>query len=96
MVETSRGHSLPPCGTKVFFNPKDRETAHEFSGYLGEKEVRLFTHSRSQGRLWGAEPFRAGAASSVDDGRPDSEAEAGGMCSSSIRPTRGGERLQSR
>jgi len=41
------------CGTKVFFNPKDRETAHEFSGYLGEKEVRLFTHSRSQGRYGG-------------------------------------------
>ena len=38
------------CGTKVFFNPKDRETAHEFSGYLGEKDVRLFTRSRSQGR----------------------------------------------
>jgi len=41
------------CGTKVFFNPKDRETAHEFSGYLGEKEVRLFTRSRSHGRYGG-------------------------------------------
>jgi type IV secretion system protein VirD4 len=38
------------CGTKVFFNPKDRETAQEFSGYLGEKDVRIYTHSRSQGR----------------------------------------------
>lgn len=38
------------CGTKVFFNPKDRETAQEFSGYLGDKEARLFTRSRSQGR----------------------------------------------
>ncbi len=37
------------CGTKVFFNPKDRETATEFSGYLGEKEVRLHTRSRSHG-----------------------------------------------
>ena len=41
------------CGTKVFFNPKDRETANEFSGYLGEKEVRLFTRSRSHGRYGG-------------------------------------------
>jgi type IV secretion system protein VirD4 len=38
------------CGTKVFFNPKDRETAQEFSGYLGEKDVRIYTRSRSQGR----------------------------------------------
>ncbi|MGG6242448.1 type IV secretory system conjugative DNA transfer family protein [Nodosilinea sp. AN01ver1] len=38
------------CGTKVFFNPKDRETAQEFSGYLGEKDVRVYTRSRSQGR----------------------------------------------
>lgn len=37
------------CGTKVFFNPKDRETAQEFSGYLGEKDVRLYTRSRSYG-----------------------------------------------
>lgn len=38
------------CGTKVFFNPKDRETAQEFSGYLGEKDVRIYTRSQSQGR----------------------------------------------
>lgn len=39
------------CGTKVFFNPKDRETAQEFSGYLGEKEVKFFT--RTQGKSGG-------------------------------------------
>ena len=39
------------CGTKVFFNPKDRETAQEFSGYLGEKDVRFYT--RTQGRQGG-------------------------------------------
>jgi type IV secretion system protein VirD4 len=39
------------CGTKVFFNPKDRETAQEFSGYLGEKEVTFYT--RTQGRQGG-------------------------------------------
>ncbi|MEM9088685.1 MAG: TraM recognition domain-containing protein [Cyanobacteria bacterium P01_F01_bin.53] len=38
------------CGTKVFFNPKDRETAQEFSSYLGEKEVRYHTRSRTHGR----------------------------------------------
>jgi type IV secretion system protein VirD4 len=38
------------CGTKVFFNPKDRETAQEFSSYLGEKEVRYYTKSRTHGR----------------------------------------------
>jgi type IV secretion system protein VirD4 len=38
------------CGTKVFFNPKDRETAQEFSSYLGDKDVRIYTRSRSQGR----------------------------------------------
>jgi type IV secretion system protein VirD4 len=37
------------CGTKVFFNPKDRETAHEFSGYLGEKEVRIQATTRNSG-----------------------------------------------
>lgn len=42
------------CGTKVFFNPKDRETATEFSGYLGEKEVRLHTRSHSHGRQGGS------------------------------------------
>ncbi|MEO0885520.1 MAG: TraM recognition domain-containing protein [Cyanobacteria bacterium J06648_10] len=38
------------CGTKVFFNPKDRETAQEFSSYLGEKEVRYHTRSRTHGK----------------------------------------------
>ena len=38
------------CGTKVFFNPKDRETAQEFSSYLGEKEVKYYTRSRTHGR----------------------------------------------
>ncbi|MGF1500169.1 MAG: type IV secretory system conjugative DNA transfer family protein, partial [Elainellaceae cyanobacterium] len=37
------------CGTKVFFNPKDRETAAEFSSDLGEKEVTIHTRSRGQG-----------------------------------------------
>ncbi|NET33268.1 MAG: type IV secretory system conjugative DNA transfer family protein [Cyanothece sp. SIO1E1] len=37
------------CGTKVFFNPKDRETAIEFSGYLGEKDVKFYTRSRGRG-----------------------------------------------
>ena len=38
------------CGTKVFFNPKDRETAQEFSSYLGEKEVKYHTRSRTHGK----------------------------------------------
>ncbi|MEO0377625.1 MAG: TraM recognition domain-containing protein, partial [Cyanobacteria bacterium P01_A01_bin.17] len=38
------------CGTKIFFNPKDRETAQEFSGYLGDKEVKYTTRSRSYGQ----------------------------------------------
>ena len=37
------------CGTKVFFNPRDDETASLVSRYLGEKEVKLFTNSRSSG-----------------------------------------------
>ncbi len=37
------------CGTKVFFNPRDDETASLVSRYLGEKEVRLFTKSTSSG-----------------------------------------------
>jgi type IV secretion system protein VirD4 len=37
------------CGTKVFFNPKDRETANEFSGYLGEREVKYYTRSKTHG-----------------------------------------------
>jgi type IV secretory pathway TraG/TraD family ATPase VirD4 len=41
------------CGTKVFFNPKDRETAEEFSGYLGEREVRFYTRSHSYGTQGG-------------------------------------------
>ena len=68
------------CGTKVFFNPKDRETANEFSGYLGEKRSATVHPFPESWALRGAEPFGTGAASSVDDGRPDSEAEAGGMC----------------
>jgi type IV secretion system protein VirD4 len=37
------------CGTKVFFNPRDDETAGLVSRYLGEKEVRIFTKSTSSG-----------------------------------------------
>ncbi len=37
------------CGTKVFFNPRDDETASLISRYLGEKEVRVFTKSTSSG-----------------------------------------------
>jgi len=37
------------CGTKVFFNPRDDETAGLVSRYLGEKEVRLHTRSHSYG-----------------------------------------------
>jgi type IV secretion system protein VirD4 len=37
------------CGTKVFFNPRDDETAGLVSRYLGEKEVKLFTKSVSSG-----------------------------------------------
>jgi type IV secretion system protein VirD4 len=37
------------CGTKVFFNPRDDETATLVSRYLGEKEVRMFTKSTSTG-----------------------------------------------
>ena len=42
------------CGTKVFFNPKDRETAQEFSGYLGDREVKFYTRSRSYGSHGGS------------------------------------------
>ncbi len=38
------------CGTKVFFNPRDEETARMVSHYLGEEEVLLKTRSRSYGR----------------------------------------------
>ena len=37
------------CGTKVFFNPRDDETATLVSRYLGEKEVKLHTRSHSYG-----------------------------------------------
>ena len=37
------------CGTKVFFNPRDDETATLISRYLGEKEVQMFTKSTSTG-----------------------------------------------
>ncbi|KAM3099286.1 type IV secretory system conjugative DNA transfer family protein [Phormidesmis sp. 146-12] len=37
------------CGTKVFFNPRDDETAALVSRYLGEKEVKLHTRSHSYG-----------------------------------------------
>ena len=37
------------CGTKVFFNPRDDETATLISRYLGEKEVQVFTKSTSTG-----------------------------------------------
>ncbi len=37
------------CGTKVFFNPRDDETATLISRYLGEKEVRTFTKSTNSG-----------------------------------------------
>jgi type IV secretion system protein VirD4 len=37
------------CGTKVFFNPRDDETAGLVLRYLGEKEVRMFTKSTSSG-----------------------------------------------
>lgn len=38
------------CGTKVFFNPRDEETARTVSQYLGEEEVKVQTRSRSYGR----------------------------------------------
>ena len=37
------------CGTKVFFNPRDEETAALIARYLGEKEVRTFTKSTNSG-----------------------------------------------
>ncbi len=37
------------CGTKVFFNPREDETATLISRYLGEKEVRMFTKSTNTG-----------------------------------------------
>jgi len=41
---------IAACGTQFFFNPRDFETAKEFSQYLGEKEVTHFTKSRSYGK----------------------------------------------
>lgn len=38
------------CGTKFFFNPRDFETAKEFSQYLGEKEVSYHTKGRTYGK----------------------------------------------
>lgn len=38
------------CGTKVFFNPRDEETARTVSQYLGEEEIKVQTKSRSYGR----------------------------------------------
>lgn len=46
------------CGTKVFFNPKDRETAQEFSSYLGEKDVKFYAHSRGRGGYNRSEQFQ--------------------------------------
>ncbi|MGV0029073.1 type IV secretory system conjugative DNA transfer family protein [Phormidesmis priestleyi] len=37
------------CGTKVFFNPRDDETAALASRYLGDKEVKLHTRSHTYG-----------------------------------------------
>lgn len=41
---------IAACGTQFFFNPRDFETAREFSQYLGEKEITHYTKSRSYGR----------------------------------------------
>ena len=41
---------IAACGTQFFFNPRDFETAKEFSQYLGEKEITHYTKSRSYGR----------------------------------------------
>jgi type IV secretion system protein VirD4 len=41
------------CGTKIFFNPRDEETARMISHYLGEEEILLKTRSRSYGRNGG-------------------------------------------
>lgn len=41
---------IAACGTQFFFNPRDFETAREFSQYLGEKEVTHYTKSRSYGK----------------------------------------------
>ncbi len=41
---------IAACGTQFFFNPRDFETAREFSQYLGEKEVTHYTKSKSYGK----------------------------------------------
>lgn len=41
---------IAACGTQFFFNPRDFETAKEFSQYLGQKEVSHYTKSRSSGK----------------------------------------------
>jgi len=41
---------IAACGTQFFFNPRDFETAKEFSQYLGEKEITHYTKSRSYGK----------------------------------------------
>lgn len=41
---------IAACGTQFFFNPRDFETAREFSQYLGEKEITHYTKSRSYGK----------------------------------------------
>ena len=41
---------IAACGTQFFFNPRDFETAREFSQYLGQKEVSHYTKSRSSGK----------------------------------------------
>lgn len=41
---------IAACGTQFFFNPRDFETAREFSQYLGQKEVTHYTKSRSYGK----------------------------------------------
>jgi type IV secretion system protein VirD4 len=41
---------IAACGTQFFFNPRDFETAREFSQYLGEKEITHYTKSTSYGK----------------------------------------------
>lgn len=41
---------IAACGTQFFFNPRDFDTAREFSQYLGQKEVSHYTKSRSSGK----------------------------------------------
>ena len=73
-----------------FSIPRTGETANEFSGYLGEKEVRLFTRSRSHGRYGGQSRSEQVQRVPLMTADQILKAEAGGNVSSSIRPTRGG------